>query len=610
MKRVFKWGALALFGLLSLAIALGLHTWYAKPLAINWFYNRVFMQFALETPELLTRLRVLEQLGIRGHNAKLDDASVAQQERTFAQLKTNYATLKSYDAAGFQGQDKLSYDILAHFLGTQANGEPWRFHDYPVNQLFGVQSNVPNLMAQSQQVNDATDAEHYIARLAAYPQKFREVIESVKHREAKGVVPPKFAVEKVITQLQDFMAPGAKGNALTVAFKEKLDKIAADKLDAATREALLRRVEEGVSAHVFPAYRELLVYLQQLGAKATRNDGVWALPDGDKFYQNQVEANTTTTMKADEIHQLGLKEVARIGAEMDRILAESGYTQATRAERMKALAESPSQLYADSDEGRAQILKDYQAIIDEIQADLGKHFNTQPKAKVEVKRMPVYTEKSAPVAYYNGPPLDGSRPGTFYANLRDVKEIPKFGMRTLAYHEAIPGHHMQVAIASELKGLPLFRTIIPFTSYMEGWALYAEQLAWETGFQKNPLDNLGRLQAEMFRAVRLVVDTGMHAKRWTREQAIEYMVANTGMPEAEVVTEIERYLVMPGQALAYKVGMIKILELRERAKTTLGAKFDIREFHDEVLKNGAMPLAVLENVVNAYIARKRGASAS
>jgi uncharacterized protein (DUF885 family) len=608
MKRVLKWGALVLFGLLALVTALGLHTWYAKPLSINWFYNRVFLQFALETPELLTRLRVLEQVGIRSHNAKLDDASIAQEARTFAQLKANYETLQRYDTSGFQGQDKLSYDILTQFLGTQVKGESWRFHDYPVNQLFGVQSSVPNLMAQAQQVNDATDAEHYIARLAAYPQKFREVVESVKHREARGVVPPKFAVEKVITQLQDFMAPGEKANALTVAFKEKLDKIAPEKLDAAAREALLKRVEEGVASHVFPAYRDLLAYLEQLRAKAIRNDGVWALPDGDKYYQYQIESNTTTTMKAEEIHQLGLREVARIGTEMDRILAESGYTQATRALRMKALSESPSQLYADSDDGRAQILKDYQSIIDEINTDLSKYFNTQPKAKVEVKRMPVYTEKSAPAAYYNGPPLDGSKPGTFYANLRDVKEIPKFGMRTLAYHEAIPGHHMQVAIASELKGLPMFRTIIPFTAYMEGWALYAEQFAWETGYQKNPLDNLGRLQAEMFRAVRLVVDTGMHAKRWTREQAIEYMVANTGMPEAEVVTEIERYLVMPGQALAYKVGMIKMLELRERAKTALGAKFDIREFHDEVLRNGAMPLAVLENVIDAYIAKKRSAA--
>jgi uncharacterized protein (DUF885 family) len=332
---------------------------------------------------------------------------------------------------------------------------------------------------------------------------------------------------------------------------------------------------------------------------------VWALPDGDKYYQYAIQTHTTTTLTAEQIHQTGLAEVARIGAEMDAILAAAGYTQKTRAERIQALSKSPAQLYANDDSGRAQILKDYQAIIDEITAGLDPAFATKPRAKVEVQRVPVFTERTAPGAYYNAPPLDGSRPGVFFANLRDMTEQPKFSMRTLAYHEAVPGHHLQMSIARELKGLPLFRTVIPFTAYSEGWALYAERLAWEMGFEKDPMDNLGRLRDEMFRAVRLVVDTGMHAKHWTREQAIEYMVANTGMAEAAVVTEIERYLVSPGQALAYKTGMLKILELRERARAALGTKFDIREFHDVVLKNGAMPLAVLERVVDAYIAGKK-----
>jgi uncharacterized protein (DUF885 family) len=272
---------------------------------------------------------------------------------------------------------------------------------------------------------------------------------------------------------------------------------------------------------------------------------------------------------------------------------------------MAKLAKSPAQLYPDTDQGRAQILVDYQRIIDEITAGLDPHFGIKPKAGVEVLRVPPFKEKTAPGAYYNAPPHDGSKPGRFYANLHDIRDTPKYRMRTLAYHEAVPGHHLQIAIAQEAKGLPFFRSIIPFTAYLEGWGLYAERLAWEAGYQKDPLDNLGRLQDEMFRAVRLVVDTGLHSKRWTREQAIDYMVANTGMSEPAVVIEIERYLVQPGQALAYKVGMLKILELRERAKTTLGSKFDIREFHDEVLKNGAMPLAVLEQVIDAYVARKK-----
>ena len=606
MKKTLKWFGLIFLALIIVAMALAAHTWYSKPLAIGWFYNRVFMQFAIDNPELLTQLRILEQVGIHSHNAKLGDSSIAHEDKVFAKLVSDEAMLRSYDTSSFKGQDKLSYDILAYFLGTQVRGEPWRFHNYPVNQLFGVQSNLPNLMTQSQQVNNATDAEDYIARIGEFPRKMAQVIEGVKFRESKGIVPPKLTVEKVIEQVKGFVAPGVAGNPIVISFKEKIGKIPADKMNETTRVALIARVEQGVAASVLPAYNRLNAYMETLRPKATKNDGVWALPDGDKYYQYEIEANTTTTMKADEIHQIGLKEVARIGAEMDRILAEAGYTDATRAERMQKLSKSPTQLYADSEPGRAQILKDYQSIIDEMITGLDKNFATKPKALVDVKRVPVFTEKTAPGAYYNGPPMDGSKPGTFFANLRDVAETPKFGMRTLAYHEAVPGHHMQIAIAQELKGLPVFRGIIPFTAYAEGWALYAEQLAWETGYQKNPLDNLGRLQAEMFRAVRLVVDTGMHSKRWTREQAIEYMMANTGMPEGEVVTEIERYLVMPGQALAYKVGMLKILELRERAKTSLGAKFDIREFHDAVLTNGSMPLSVLENVIDAYIARKKG----
>jgi uncharacterized protein (DUF885 family) len=273
---------------------------------------------------------------------------------------------------------------------------------------------------------------------------------------------------------------------------------------------------------------------------------------------------------------------------------------------MRQLAASPGQQYADSDAGRAQILRDYQAIIDEMSAALPRAFATLPKAPVQVKRVEPFAENVAPSAYYQSASLDGTRPGVFFANLRDVKETPRFGMRTLAYHEGVPGHHLQGSIAQELQGLPLFRTLGSFTAYDEGWALYAERLAWELGFQSEPLSNLGRLRDEMLRAVRLVVDTGIHAKRWTREQAIDYMIAHTGMQQGETEGEIERYFLDPGQALAYKVGMLKILALREKARTALGARFDLREFHDVVLKNGALPLTVLEQVVGDYIARKQG----
>ena len=605
MNRIFKWIGTGILAVALVAAAMAAHTWYAKPIFINWFYTRVFAQFAFDNPELLTRMRMLEPMGIRGHNARLADSSPAGTEKAVAKLKADYATLKDYDSSKFTGQDRLSYEILDYFIGTQVRGEPWRYHDFPVNQLFGIQSELPNLMTQSQQVNDETDAAHYLARLALFPRKMDEVIESLKLRETKNIIPPKFVVEKVSEQIQAFLASGAAGNPLAIALKDKLAKLPAEKMDQATRDALGKRAQESVAANVIPAYVKLAAYIETLRAKALRNDGAWSLPDGEKYYQYQVEAMTTSKMKADDLHQLGLNEVTRIGTEMDKILDDEGYRQPTRAARLAALSASPSQVFSNDDAGRAEVLKAYTAIIADISAGLDPWFGIKPKAKVVVKRVPAISEKTSAFAYYNSPAFDGSKPGVFFVSLRKVDEIAKFTMRTLAYHEAIPGHHLQIAIAQELKGLPIFRSVIPFTAYSEGWALYAERLAWEAGYEKNPLDNLGRLQAEIFRAVRLVVDTGIHAKRWTREQAIEYMVTNTGMPEAEVTTEIERYFVMPGQALAYKVGMLKILELRERAKQSLGSKFDIRDFHDAVLKNGAMPLDVLERVIDEYIAAKK-----
>jgi uncharacterized protein (DUF885 family) len=312
--------------------------------------------------------------------------------------------------------------------------------------------------------------------------------------------------------------------------------------------------------------------------------------------------HTTTRTSPAALHRIGLAEVDRIQAEMDRLLRAVGHAEGNVGARMSALASDPAQLYADSDAGRQQILVDFKRIIDEVGGGLGDYFDLAPKAPVEVRRVPEFSEKTAPGAYYLAPALDGSRPGVFYVNLRKVDEIPRFGMRTLAYHEAVPGHHFQLSLMQELRGVPTFRRLLPFTAYSEGWALYAEQLAHEAGFEKDPLDNLGRLQAELFRAVRLVVDTGMHAQRWSRERAIAYMIDTTGMPESDVTAEIERYLVNPGQALSYKVGMLKILELRERARAALGSRFDLRAFHNLVLTGGAMPLAILEQRVDAWIA--------
>ena len=313
---------------------------------------------------------------------------------------------------------------------------------------------------------------------------------------------------------------------------------------------------------------------------------------------------TTTDYTPEQVHQIGLSEVGRIKTEMHDILSDQGYSDTTKTlgEIIQELNKEERFLYQNNDEGRKEIIEGYNNILNEINDGLDEAFDIRPKASMEVKRVPEFKEEGSARAYYEQSTVDGSRGGIFYANLGVVTETVKFGMKTLAYHEGIPGHYFQVAIQGELKNTPIFRKFPYFAAYAEGWALYAEQLAWELGFyENNPFGNLGRLQAEMFRAVRLVVDTGIHYKKWTREEAIEYMIANSGMTTAEVVTEIERYIVMPGQACAYKIGMMKILELREKAKSKLGKQFKLKEFHNVVLKNGVVPLDILEEIINDYI---------
>ena len=311
-------------------------------------------------------------------------------------------------------------------------------------------------------------------------------------------------------------------------------------------------------------------------------------------------------MSPEEIHELGLREVSRIEGEMRVILDANGFAGQPIEPAMMSLGKDPRFLYPDDEKGRAAALADYQRLIDEAIRRCPQLFLTQARAVCQVKRVPVFKEATAPGAYYEPAAMDGTRPGVFYANLRSMNEIPKWSMPTLAYHEGVPGHHWQISIARELKALPQFRKVVPFTAYMEGWALYAEWLAKEAGWYANdPFGNLGRLQSELFRAVRLVVDTGIHEKRWTREQAIAYMLEKTGMGQVEVTSEIERYIVEPGQACAYKVGMLKIQELRGRAQQQLGEKFDQREFHDVVLKNGGLPLEILEEQVDAYLQKKK-----
>jgi uncharacterized protein (DUF885 family) len=607
MRRVLKW---FLRLLLLVVVVFGLllaHSIWFKPLKINWFYTRVFAEFALDSPELLSRLRILPSW-LDFYSDKLDDASPAHELKLAKMVRDDYAMLQRYGRGGLDAEGQLSYDVLGYFLATQVEGDRFRFYDFPVNQNYGVQSTLPNFMTQVHQVTNEAEAMSYIERLDEFPQKLSQVIDGLRVRETKGLIPPQFTVEKVITQMNGFVAKPAKENTLFVTFKEKLDKIPTNRMDAVARINLLARVEASVENRVFPAYRQLIDYFKTLQPKAQGNYGAWHLPNGDAYYAWCVKMHTTTEMTPQQVHELGLSEVARIGTEMDTILKSKGLSDGSIGARVQALARDPSETYGNSAEGKAAMIARYQQILDEVNAGLGDSFNVRPKLGVQVKPVPEFSQATAPGAYYEPGSFDGSRPGIFFANMRNPPETPKFAMRTLAYHEGIPGHHFQLSIQQELKGVPFFRRVLPFTAYVEGWALYAERLAWERGFEKDPLDNLGRLRDEMLRAVRLVVDTGIHFKRWSREQAITYMMDQTGMDEGDVIAEVERYFVSPGQALAYKAGMLKILSLRDRAQQALGPRFKLSEFHDQVLTHGSLPLSLLERVINDWIAAKKAQS--
>ncbi|MDQ6624343.1 MAG: DUF885 domain-containing protein, partial [Verrucomicrobiota bacterium] len=498
---------------------------------------------------------------------------------------------------------RLSTAVLDWFLSMQLAGERFQFDDYPVNQLFGVQSQFPSFMANTHRLLAPRDCDYYIQRLQALPAKFDGVLEGLKVREEKGVIPPRFVVEKVLKEMNEFVATPPAQNILATSFKTRAAKI--EKLSEQQRADDQQRVEAAINASVYPAYRKLIDYFTALLPKTTTDDGVWKLPDGEAYYAHLLKLNTTTNMSPAEIHSLGVNEVARIEGEMRALLDANGFAGQPIGAAMKALAADPRFLFANDDAGRKEGLAEYTRLIDDALVRSKKLFLTIPKAKIEVRAVPEFKQATAPGAYYEGAALDGTRPGIFYANLRDMNELPRWTMPTLAYHEGVPGHHFQISIAQELKGVPQFRKMVPFTAYMEGWALYAEWLAKQAGwYEADPFGDLGRLQGELFRAVRLVVDTGIHAQHWTREQAIAYMLDKTGMGEKEVTAEIERYIVSPGQACAYKVGMLKIKELREKAQRDLGPKWDEREFHDVVLRNGALPLEILEQQVNAYIESK------
>lgn len=596
----------AWIGGVVVALLGGASMWFwFTPVGLNNYVNKITVELALASPQALTQIGLIDDTLLDFHSGKLDDQTAAFERRTLERLRKARAGLDRYGPEGLEGQELLTWKITAWFLDDLIRQGGFEHSGYRVNQISGVTVDVPQFLTDGHVIKSERSAKRYLSRLNEFGRVLREVRARVEDDRAHGVAPPDFVIDQALLGMRAFIADGAAKNALVTTLPAKLAKI--EGLDAAGQARMVVEATEIVRREVIPGYQAMIALFEDLRKTASHDAGIWRVPQGEAIYGAALQSNTTTSLTAQEIHDLGLAEVGRIAVEMTAILDAEGIPGDTLAKRIQLLNTRADQVFANDDAGRAAMLGYLKQIDARVMAAAPRFFNTIPPQPLEIVRVPVYSQDSAPGGYYNPPALDGSRPGRFYINQKNTADNPKFTLPTLMVHEGSPGHHFQLSAAQLIEGVPLLRKVLPFNAYAEGWALYAERLArTDMGIYDNdPLGDLGRLQAEMFRAVRLVVDTGMHAKRWPREQAIAYMIDNTGMTEAEVTREIERYAVWPGQATGYKVGQLAILRMRERAERELGPRFDIKGFHDVLLMNGGMPLEILEGVVDQWVAGRR-----
>ncbi|WP_162305845.1 DUF885 domain-containing protein [Oleisolibacter albus] len=570
--------------------------------ALHAFFEEVFEAGVQASPQFQG------QLGRKTNMDKWDDQSDAADDARLARTRAALAYLRAnWDPARLPEAARLNVRVFEQQAERQLEAEKWRRHDYPLNHLGGEHTGLPTYLINVHKVQSLDDARAYLARLAGIAAVLDQVMDNARASAALGVIPPKFSFAKLIPDIRAVVtgAPFDDGpdSSLLADFKAKIAPL---DIPAPQKGDLIAQARRILTGTVKPAYERLGALAADLQAKATDEDGVWKLPDGAAYYRDKVRQATTTELAPEAVHALGLEHVALLQTEMRGIMAKVGFQGDLQA-FFQFVRTDERFFYPDTIEGRAAYIQQCNAVVDAFRPKLDELFLTKPKAPLVVKRVEAYREKSAPPAFYNQPALDGSRPGIFYAALSNMREVPKWAVDAVVYHEGIPGHHMQIAIAQELEDVPSFRKFSFFGAYIEGWGLYAERLPKEVGFYQDPYADFGRLNAQIWRAARLVVDTGLHAKRWTRQQAIDYMTTNTPLGRDLAEREVDRYIVSPGQATSYYVGMLKILELRQKAKTALGGRFDLRAFHDVVLRGGALPLSVLEETVDAWITRTRAA---
>ena len=567
------------------------------------FFDEVFQRNLKDSPLLQA------QLGMKGPDyGKWNDFSDAEAIRQNDLTKEDLRRLRAeFDPAKLSDQSRISYRIFEFLQERALRNFTWRFHGYAFSTMQNPVTQLASFMQNIHRVDDVKDAEAYVSRLEGVETVNTQFIEGLELAAARGIVPTSFSFDPVIADARNVLAgapfdDSGKDSAILADFRAKVGKLA---IDEAGKQRLVAAGTAALAGPFRRATESAIAAIEGQRSKSPGPHGVWALPDGGDYYRNQIDFWTSdATLTGEQIHKLGLAEVARIRGEMQAIMRQVGFKGELPA-FFEHLRKDPSNFYPNTDQGRQAYLDQSKAYIDAVYADVGRYFSILPKAPLEVRRVEEWREATAPIAFYNRPTPDGSRPGIYYVNLKDMASKQKHEMETVAYHEGAPGHHFQIAIQQELQDVPMFQRFAFFGAYIEGWGLYSERLAKEQGRFTDPLQDFGRLQNEMLRAARLVVDTGAHAKKWSREQMIEYMLANNPMTVEDATKEVERYIDTPGQALSYKIGMIRILDLRERARSALGERFDIRDFHDVVLRNGAVPLPLLERLVDDYIAARR-----
>lgn len=560
-----------------------------------WF-DETFNEDINDSPLTLTFF------GRKDRNDEMDDFSDAQNIKDHEKTKERLAYLATFNFDSLSEGAQLSYRLAKVQMERAITGFEFRFHNYPVNQFFGWHTQFPVFMANFHRVEELKDAEAFISRLDLSVRVFDQLIEGLQTREDMGVMPPKWVYPFVSEAIGNVLtgAPfddSGSDSVFLAGFKRKLEAL---EITDEEKADLVARAEASILSQVKPAYEKLAAFMAAQEEKAGTDEGVWRLPDGEANYNRLLSNYTTTDLTAEQIHQIGLDNVERIHDEMREIMVKVGF-EGTLQEFFEFMRVDEQFFYENTDEGRERYLAEATGLIDTMRETIPDYFGLQPVAGVEVKRVEPFREKSAGKAFYSRPSQDGSRPGIYYANLGNMADMPTYQMEALAYHEGIPGHHMQIAISLELEDIPEFQKQGGFTAYTEGWGLYSEYLPKEMGFYQDPYSDFGRLAMELWRAVRLVVDTGIHYKRWTGPETVAYMIENTPNPEGDIKAAVNRYIIIPGQATAYLIGKIKILELREMAKAELGDDFDISAYHDEVLRQGAVPLDILEENINAWV---------